>query len=129
MVFAALGFIGVALAAIVYPTWQHNKDVLAQKEFYHLDTPEEQSVFETQTFLVLGGFLLGGPLLLIGIVLVALAMSYNSKLDREILLQTFRQRRGPDRMPSDRPTYCAYCGNPTDGKPYCAYCGKKTQGV
>ena len=128
VILAVLGLCGVVLAIVIYPTWTHNRQILSEYEdfgYYEWETRDLSDTVDTQTEVVIGGFLVGGPMLLVGILLVASAMSYNSKLDTAILQQAFTQGVRPSSSPSDRPTYCAYCGNPTDGKPFCSYCGKK----
>jgi hypothetical protein len=122
---AILGLCGIALAAVIYPIWQENKDTLQLKEYLGQDTPEDHQTVNTQTMVVLGGFLVGGPLLLIGTVLVAIALSYNSKLDAVKLQKAFAPQVRNETTLSGQPAFCAYCGQPTQGKPYCVYCGKK----
>ena len=120
-----LGLIGVILAMIIYPTWQHNKEVLAEKEFYHLDTPEEQSTFGTQTFLVLGGLLIGVPMVIVGAYLVASAWSYNRKIDGA-LIQKAMQPSQTHQPATGSLGFCPNCGNRlSQATPHCPMCGKK----
>lgn len=126
VILAVLGLCGVVLAIVIYPTWTHNRQVLSEYEAYGWETQDMYDTVATQDIVVFGGFLVGGPMLLVGILLVASAMIYNSKLDTAILRQASTQEVRPSATPSGQPIYCAYCGNPTEGKPFCSYCGKKT---
>jgi hypothetical protein len=124
-ILAVFGLCAIALAIVVNPLLQENKDVLRVKEFYGVDTPGDHRVVATQTMIVLGGLLAGGPLLLVGIVIIALAMSYNNKLDAILLSRSSAPQTKGVTAPPDEPVFCAHCGQPTEGKPYCVYCGKK----
>jgi uncharacterized paraquat-inducible protein A len=122
---ATLGLCGLALALVLNPILQENKGMLELKKALDEDTPEDHQTVAIQTVAVLGGFLAGGPFLLIGIVLIATAMIYNSKLDAVKLKSDFGQQERVETTTSSQPSFCAHCGQPTQGKPFCVYCGKK----
>jgi hypothetical protein len=126
VILAVLGLCGVVLAIVVYPTWTHNRQVMSEYEAYGRVPQDIIDTVAVQDVVVFGGFLVGGPMLLVGILLIASAMIYNSKLDTAILQHSFTQDVRPSIPRSGQLIYCSYCGNPTEGKPYCAYCGKKT---
>ena len=120
------GICALALAAVIYSPLQENKDRLEVKEINHLDTPEDHQIVALQTTAVLGGFIVGGAVLLVGIVVLSLAMSYNSKIDAVTLQRDLSPQNRAQTMPSNQPSFCAYCGQPTQGTPFCIYCGKNT---
>lgn len=66
-----LGVTGLVLAAAVYPDWQHARRVLAARQFYMIDTPEDHAKVDTLTVLMLGGLLVGTPMLFGGAYVVA----------------------------------------------------------
>jgi len=119
------GLIGLILALTIYPIWQQNREVLAEKEFYGADTPEDHATYDTQTVVVVGGFIVGIPLLLAGAYLVASASSYNRKIDGALIQKALQ----PSQMP--RPAtgsngYCSNCGRQIDtSMAFCSGCGKK----
>jgi hypothetical protein len=116
----------LALAAVIYPVWQDNKEILLVKEVFGDDTPGDHLVVAIQTVVVLGGFVAGGPFLAIGLVLIALATIYNSRLDAVYLQHKLASEDRAPATPSAERAFCPYCGQPTEGKPFCAFCGKKT---
>jgi uncharacterized membrane protein YvbJ len=127
VILAIFGLIGVIIAMTVYPIWQENKDILQTKEAFGADTPEDHSLVNTQTMVVLGGFIVGGPMVLLGVILIVSAMAYNSKIDKAVLERAFApsvQHYGPTRQM----LFCQYCGKPlTPGAIYCAICGRQIQ--
>jgi len=120
-----IGLIGLILALMIYPIWQDNRDLLAEKEFYGVDTPEDHSLVETQTVLVTGGLLVGIPLLLGGAYLVASAWSFNRKVEG-VLIQKALQPSGWPQPAVGSPTFCPNCGNRLVlATPHCPMCGRK----
>jgi len=145
VILAVLGVIGVALAAIEYPIWTHNSQVLADKEYWGVATQEDYDTVEFQTIIVIGGFVFGGIFLLVGIILAASAMSYNSKLDTATIQRSFGPSIQQYAMPqsqkafypvpptaqtqhryilTDAPAFCPYCGTPMHGALKCSNCGR-----
>jgi len=120
-----LGLIGVILAMIIYPTWQHNGDVLSAKEAYRLDTAQDRATYNEQTIMVLGGLLVGVPMLLVGAYLVASAWSYNRKIDGA-LIQEAMQPSQMSQPATGSLGFCPSCGNKLfQATPHCPMCGKK----
>ena len=119
-----LGLIGVILAVVIYPTWQHNRDLLAIREAYGLDTPDDHAVVNEQTTMVLGGLLVGTPMLLGGAYIVATRSSYNRKIEGALIQKAMQ----PSQMYQPAPgsaSFCAKCGYQlVSDTEFCPKCGK-----
>lgn len=119
-----LGLIGVILALVVNPTWQHNKEIMAEKEYFGIDTPEEHATLDIQMGLVLGGLLVGTPILLVGAYLVAIRTSYNRRIEGAFIQKAMQpsQTYQPALSPKG---FCLYCGDQlVSGREFCPKCGK-----
>lgn len=89
IILAVLGLMGLLVAAGVLPVWLHDANDLRIKEILGEDSSQDHNRVNVETTLVLGGFLVGGPMLMIGLVLVASAMSYNGELEKAALQRAF----------------------------------------
>jgi hypothetical protein len=122
-----LGLIGMVLALIIYPTWQHNGSVLSEKEAYRMDTAQDHATYNTQTALVLGGLLIGIPMLLVGAYFVVSASSYNRKIEG-VLIQEAMQPSQKYRPASGSWGFCPSCGSKLfQGGQFCPDCGKRLE--
>jgi len=148
-----LGLIGLILALIIYPNWQDNMDTLATREHYGVATDDDYAVVAEQTIMVLGGLLVGTPMLLGGAYLVSTRSSYNRKIEGALIqkamqpsqmyqpapgssgLATYglasspehhahKTPKAPTSMPSGQFEYCPYCGYPLKGAVVCRECGR-----
>jgi hypothetical protein len=118
-----LGLIGLILALIIYPTWQHNRDLLAVREAYGVATDDDYAVVAEQTILVLGGLLVGTPMLLGGAYLVATRSSYNRKIEGA-LIQKAMQPSQTYQPASGSASFCAKCGYQlVSDTEFCPKCG------
>ena len=119
------GLVGLILALTIYPIWQNNREVLAEKEFYGADTPEGHATYDTQTVVVVGGFIVGIPVLLAGAYLVASASSYNRKIDGALIQKAMQPSQSPQPATGSI-GYCYHCGHRIDSSmEFCPGCGKK----
>lgn len=133
-VILVLGLMGVLLALVIYPIWDHNRQVLSENEAYGVATDEQRDIVATQTIAVVGGFLVGAPMLLVGAYLVWSAASYNSRIDEIVIGQTLRQksqlalpsRQLPCEQRATKSKFCRYCGTqiPADSM-FCESCGQR----
>lgn len=120
-----LGLIGMILAMIIYPTWQHNGSVLAEREAYRMDTAQDHATYNEQTVMVLGGLLVGLPMVIVGAYLVASAWSYNRKIDGALIQKAMQ----PPQM--YQPAigslgFCSNCGHQLlQSGQFCPGCGKR----
>jgi ABC-type Fe3+ transport system permease subunit len=119
-----LGLIGLILALILYSSWQHNMDTLSTRERYGVATQNDYDTVATQTVLVLGGLLVGTPMLLGGAYLVATRSSYNRKIEGAFIQKAMQppQMYQPALMAKG---FCMYCGHElVAGREFCPKCGK-----
>ena len=123
---AVFGFCALSLAIVINPILQENKDTLEIKEFLGTDTSRDHQAVAIQTVAVLFGFIAGAPFTLLGIVLIVLALSHNSRLDVKNQGQERSQSGDAKPAPAQERSFCGYCGEPTGGKPFCVHCGKRT---
>jgi len=125
VILAVFGLCALALAVVVNPVLQENKDRLELKEFFETDTSGDHLQVTTQTVAVLFGFIAGAPFTLLGIVLIVLALNHNSRLDAMKQGQERPPSGDAEPAPSRECSFCGYCGQPTEGKPFCVHCGKR----
>jgi hypothetical protein len=121
------GVIGVLLALIIYPTWQHNGEVLATKEAYRLDTAQDRATYNEQTVMVLGGLIVGLPMAFVGVYLVASAWSYNRKIDGALIQKAMQP---PQMFQHARVSggFCSGCEHQlSQSDQFCPGCGKKIE--
>jgi hypothetical protein len=120
-----LGLIGLILALIIYPNWQDNRNTLATREYYGVATDDDYAVVGEQTVMVLGGLLVGTPMLLGGAYLVATRSSYNRKIEGA-LIQKAMQPSQMAQPPTGSMGFCQNCGNQLlQSGQFCPGCGKK----
>jgi len=119
------GLIGLIVALTIYPIWQRNGRILAENEFYGVDTPEEHDLYDTQMVLVLGGLLVGAPMLIGGAYLVASASSYNRKIEGALIQKAMQPYPMYQGTPGAK-SFCSYCGNQVfPGAEVCTRCGRR----
>ncbi|MBE0633795.1 zinc ribbon domain-containing protein [Candidatus Bathyarchaeota archaeon] len=120
-----LGLIGAILAMIMCPIWLDNIDIVALKEARGLDTPEDHAIVAEQTILVLGGFLVGIPMLIGGGYLVATASSYNRKIEGALIQKAMQPPQTHQSAALAPKGFCALCGDQlVSGREFCPKCGK-----
>jgi len=104
------GLIGLILSLILFPGLGYWVDA---EDYYKL------------VILVLGGFLVGIPMLLAGAYLVATASSYNRKIDGA-LIQKAMEPSKMSQLATSSIGFCPNCGNQVLSRGgFCAKCGKK----
>ena len=122
-----LGIIGLAIAGQAYPTWEENKNLLEWKEAYGSDIPQDHDIVERQTIAVLGGLLLGVPILIAGVLLMSVTLVHNARLAKRFLPQaSITTLPQPIIAPSVQ-TFCNNCGAPMSNPRYRRACGKIAQ--
>jgi len=120
-----IGLIALVIGLMIYPTWQHNREVLAIKEVSRSDTSEDHAIYNTQSAMMISGFLVGTSMLMGGAYLLVTASSYNRKIEGA-LIQALQQSQVSQQPPTGSARFCQNCGNErlSTGK-FCPSCGKK----
>jgi len=130
LILLVLGMFGTIIAAIEYPIWSHNREVLHDNESWGMAQQSDYDLVEFQSMVMIGGFAVGIPMAFVGLYLLISAHQRNMLIDRaevsrsQVFVPGYQAQPPP--ISSGQLTFCPNCGNRlTQATPHCPMCGKR----